>query len=288
MASSTPFTIRHEKLDLCLTIMDISSLHLHEEVIAKMLDKLADAIKADGVVRHPVIVDKHSYVVLDGMHRVSALENLGCKRIPVCLVDYANDSIKIGCWYRTINGLDAFNKTLQIAIVMGLQHEETREIQKDMLGTPPYMAALTDRQNKILLKTSFRDKKEAYDTLKKIEESAKQAGLTVEHETEFDALDKLQNKSADAVLLTPKLTKEDIVQTALAGRVYAYKATRHVIPARPLNVNVPLDMLCNDETPLEKINTMLRAMLEKRRLKRVAGGSVFENRRYEEDIYIFE
>ena len=107
--SSYPYTIYHEKLSLHLKIVDINSLFLHEETIPEMLENLAAEIRMDETLRHPVIVDKESFVVLDGMHRVAALKLLSCRRIPACLVNYKSPSISVGAWYRTITAANNYS-----------------------------------------------------------------------------------------------------------------------------------------------------------------------------------
>lgn len=59
--------------DMCLEIslVDLEKLHIHEEVVPKLVDQLAESIVKDKVLRHPVMVDQKSLVVLDGMHRVA-------------------------------------------------------------------------------------------------------------------------------------------------------------------------------------------------------------------------
>jgi len=69
-----------------------------KRLFLKMLENLAAEIRMDEALRHPVIVDKESFVVLDGMHRVAALKILNCQRIPACLVNYKSPSISVGAW----------------------------------------------------------------------------------------------------------------------------------------------------------------------------------------------
>lgn len=283
-----PYVISHEKLNLYITVLDISNLYLHEETIPEILDQLAQSIKQDGCLKHPVIVDSKTHVVLDGMHRVAALKKLGYARIPVCLVDYENPTITVGCWYRTIKGAKALEHIVTRSKQAGLTFEEVNEVDDKKLGVSPIVAAIKNREKGFFVCSPFRNPKEAYDIIKRIEEKLKRSSFEVAYETELDALIKLREQVVDAVLLTPKLTKSAIISTALSGSVFSYKATRHVIPARPLNLDVPLDLLKDDKKPLEAVNEELRQMLQKRRLKRVAAGSILKGRRYEEDLYLFE
>lgn len=55
----------------------MSLLCLHEETIPELLERLTQHIQLDGYVKHPIIVDEKSFVVLDGTHRVVALKKLG-------------------------------------------------------------------------------------------------------------------------------------------------------------------------------------------------------------------
>ncbi len=95
------YTISHPWLKLEIKLEEIKKLYIHEEVIPSIVKWLSREINR-GICRNPVIVDKETLVVLDGMHRVAALQHLGCKLIPVCLVNYNNSSIRVESWFRTI------------------------------------------------------------------------------------------------------------------------------------------------------------------------------------------
>ena len=275
-------------MELYITIVDISSLHLHEEVIPELLNKLVKTIRKDGQLKHPIIVDKETFVVLDGMHRVAALERLNCTKIPVCLVNYGNPAVAVGCWYRTIRGTSKEEDLVVEIRRLGNTVEEVERMDETQIGVSPVVAAIKSRNKAFLVRSPFRNLKEAYDIIEQIEKSLAKAGFEIGYETEDDALRKLQKREVDAVLFTPRLTKESVIEVALSGKVFSYKATRHVIPARPLFVNVPLGLLKDTEKSLEEVNEELKSMLRKRHLKKIVAGSILDGRRYEEDIYVFE
>ena len=288
--SSYPYTIYHEKLSLHLKIVDINSLFLHEETIPEMLENLATEIRMDETLRHPVIVDKESFVVLDGMHRVAALKLLSCRRIPVCLVNYKSPSISVGAWYRTITAANNYSidKMLEEMSSLGFDIERVDLEPSDKIGKNDIVAAAKTRENTYLICRSFGNLKQAYDYIKLIENRLKQLNFKVNYNTEADSFKKLKEGIVDAVLLTPKLSKDEIVKTALSGEVFTHKATRHIIPARPLYVNVPLGLLTSENLSLKQANEEFRKMLMKKKLKMIPAGSFIENRRYEEDVYLFE
>jgi len=275
-------------MNLHITILDIGSLHLHEETIPELLNRLVETIRKDNVLKHPIIVDKKTLVVLDGMHRVAALERLNCEKIPCCLVDYENPAVAIGCWYRTIKETNKQEKLDEQIRRLGNHVREVEELDEQLIGVSPVVAAIKKDDKVFLVHSPFRNSKEAYEIIERIEKQLRKAGFQIGYETETDALRKLERREVDAVLLTPKLTKNSIIKTALSGEVFTYKATRHVIPARPLFLNVPLNLLKDSEKSLDEVNKILKDMLQKRRLKKVSAGNLLEGRRYEEDIYIFE
>lgn len=50
------------------------------------------------MLRCPVLVDRNSFVILDGHHRVLALKRLGCGVIPSYLVDYRDPGVEVTVW----------------------------------------------------------------------------------------------------------------------------------------------------------------------------------------------
>jgi len=203
-------------------------------------------------------------------------------------VDYRNPAIRVLSWYRTVRGsLDPDQVVLQIKKV-GYTVEKTENSSVKDVGHSPMAAALQLREQTFLIKSSFKDLQEAFAIISRIESRLKAAGLTVRYETESDALDGLEKGWVDAVICTPKISKEEIIQYALKNQALAWKATRHVIPARPLNVNVPLALLTRDEKSLAQLNKELKYALTGRQLTRLPPGSVVDGRRYDEELYVFE
>jgi hypothetical protein len=88
------------------------------------------------------------------------------------------------------------------------------------------------------------------------------------------------------VLIPPVIKKSEVREVALRGEVFIHKATRHVIPARPLRVNVPLKWLTG-ELDLNSVREELVKYLSTRTVKTLPPGSVLD-RRYDEELYVFE
>lgn len=79
-------------------LLDPGTLQPHEEVVEADLEELVEHIRARGVIDRPIVADAATRVVLDGHHRLAALQRLGCRLVPVHLVDYHDPGIQVDAW----------------------------------------------------------------------------------------------------------------------------------------------------------------------------------------------
>jgi hypothetical protein len=280
---SFEFIIRHEKLDLHIYLSSMNNLLLHEETIPDRVTELKHEFLCDEVVKDPVVIDGDSYVVLDGMHRVAALRELECTCLPVCAVDYLNPSIRVGAWYRSIPGTSSPDQLKLTLSASGIRFERFPFDISNIIENPALAIFFANRECLKLLSNDLR----VFETLRIAEQCLRQLGLTVKFETESDALQDLINKKTEAIVTLPKIDKATVRRAGLTGRLLPHKVTRHVIPARPLGVNVPLKILRDRNTPLMESNQRFVSMLQTRGMTRSPSGTIIGGRRYEEETYIF-
>ena len=81
-----------------IVFIRIEELREHEEIRPDYLDELKNEILSDGMLKMPIAVDRSTYIILDGHHRLHALKKIGCKKIPVILVDYQSPEIEVIPW----------------------------------------------------------------------------------------------------------------------------------------------------------------------------------------------
>ena len=81
-----------------IVFFDIEDLKEHEEIRPEYLEALKNEILSDGILKMPICIDKNTCIILDGHHRLHALKRLGCKKIPVVLVDYQSPEIEVIAW----------------------------------------------------------------------------------------------------------------------------------------------------------------------------------------------
>lgn len=70
----------------------------HEDVDEKAVKRLAAQIQEDEAIHQPVLVDRATNVILDGHHRFTALNGLGCRFVPCYRVDYLEPTIIVERW----------------------------------------------------------------------------------------------------------------------------------------------------------------------------------------------
>jgi len=282
-ANPSELIIRHERVDLRIRLSPTNVLLIHEETIPERVAELKESFVRDGIVRDPVVIDDRSHVVLDGMHRVVALREMGCLNLPVCAVDYSDPSIKVGVWYRTLPRrlpIDAYEKALSL---VGVKLERFSFNINELLENAP-LATIFSSGDCFKLRSS---EMETYDVLRKAEQCLSQFSPTIHFETERDALNKLANKQADVVVTLPRIDKAAVRTAGLTGRLLPHKVTRHMIPARPLGVDAPLGTLMDASIALEDANHQFVQSLRGREVARRPRGSIIEDRRYEEETFVF-
>src|SRR4030042_1479877 len=81
-----------------IVFIKIEELREHEEIRPDYLEELKNEIISDGILKMPIAVDKNTYIILDGHHRLHALRKMGCKKIPVILVDYQSQEVQVVTW----------------------------------------------------------------------------------------------------------------------------------------------------------------------------------------------
>jgi len=282
------FILHAHGLELRIALEALAKIHIHEETIPEAVEALAKEIGKEGVVRHPVIVDARTLVTLDGMHRVAALRKLGCDFLPVCLVDYRNPGIRVGCWYRMVYGRTSVKKLLDVIKLLGMEVKKASSADaKKALDARVAAAAIFSVGSYYILKAAARGVKDAYTWVGHIEKALAMGNLRIGYENERDAVKKVRSGAAIAAVMTPAIKKEEILAAALSDSPFVPKTTRHVMPARPMCVDIPLEWLKGNR-PIKECNRILVEQLKRRELQRLPPGSTFERRRYDEELLVFK
>jgi hypothetical protein len=277
-----PLNFRSRNLDLGLGILDVNSIVPHEETLPNVINELSRCIRRQGYFSQPVMVDRESLVILDGMHRVSALKNLNCLRIPTCLVNYSDPSIDLGAWYRTFRTLLPIESLIRSMTELGFNSYLGLEDALNDLKRRRITAILASNHKSYVVGSEIKRIEESYDLINLIEEVLVAEGCSVRYETEVESLRKLRLGKVDLVLMTPVIEKSEVIGVAKSGRLFSPKATRHIIPARPINIEVPLDLLTDISISVEEADSWLVDHLRNKKVTFTTLKSEFKDKKINE------
>ncbi len=78
-----------------IQLINIDSLKPHEEFDPLYFEELKSKILDHDIWEWPIIVAKDSNIILDGHHRYNIAKSLGFKKIPVAVLDYFDENIRV-------------------------------------------------------------------------------------------------------------------------------------------------------------------------------------------------
>ena len=273
-----------------IKIIPISECLIHEGIVAKWVDQIASNIKDQGKMKNPVIVTRHDshYIVLDGMHRFAALKQLGVRDILACEVDYFSPKIVLEGWdafvfgksdvRRFFSGLFSEKEGYRFENLGDIYQARQRVLERKAL------LAIADKNGTVLglEKLGIRPEnwlEELCFATDKIDRVLSEKDAKVLYVDNTLTLNDFGPSNAGAVIFRPQFTKQEVIDHTLHKKLFAPKSTRHLIPERPLRVDLDLSLLTAD-IDLEIKNRILQDHLK----------WCYENNRvrfYPESVYIF-
>jgi hypothetical protein len=275
--------VSSSNLNFKITMVDVDELKPHEEVSEQAVASLVKDVLNVGEIRDPLIVDQEEYVILDGMHRFSSLKRLECRFMPCCLVDYDSPLIKVGAWFRYFAVDEPESVAEALLKDAGLHYEQSIVDVNSELD--PHCAIRT--RNAQFSLPDFTNPIQLARTAVALEKNLGSKGYEVDYQAETNLVQTFQSGRSNLVVLIPVFSKQQIREFGIAGRLLPHKVTRHVMPSRPLNIDVPLKFLTDLSFSRETADRKLGELLAKRQIQRQPPGSVVDGRRYEEELLIF-
>ncbi|MGH2349563.1 MAG: ParB N-terminal domain-containing protein [bacterium] len=261
-----------------LRIVSSDAVLLHEESDSDRVERLRHRLTAEGLLRNPPVaapLEAGAYVILDGANRVTALRALGAPDQLVQVIDYDDPAVRLDVWAHALPDDDP------IAGEEGSVAAPWRPMPADAvraaldegwvacgLLTPsgayglPAEGALAARVK----------------TLSGIVARYKERGPIYRVEaTGLDALGPEFGRNA-ALVLFPKLTKQEIRAIARLPVKLPSGISRHVVPLRALRVNLDLSMLLAAEPTAGKqarLDETIRTRLLEHRVRHYPEPTVF-------------
>ncbi len=269
--------------DVVLRIVHSADVIVHEAVDPRRVERLAQRMRADGILRNPAVVAEAGgkYVVLDGATRVSALRELGVRDALVQVVDYHAPNIQLFAWFHVIVGMPSDE------FVGGLRRLEGIEVKamdldsaRSALSLRSILCYLLLRDGTVLGAKGGMNLEAQVALLNDVVDLYE--GKAEVYRVTTDEIDDLLEEYPDltAAVVFPSYSRGEIMRISLNRAKLPMGLTRHIISGRALGLNVDLVML-DSEIPLEQKNVWLDSLIRRKvKDKRV--------RFYQEPVFRFD
>jgi L-serine kinase (ADP) len=287
------YSIQSGALTLNLEVVQVETLREHEETLPHVAEPLSLQLKDWALLQNPIIVERNN-IVLDGNHRTFVFKRLGFRYIPVCRIDYFSEHVGLRYWFRVLKGVSRLERLRLAAEDMGGRLEPIPDRPKlaSRLEADPLIMGVEHGEELAVMSFPFErvcDGITAYKTLEYIQRRLVREGASLEYvpcQTLVGGMCGENLPENTLVLWTPHITKHMVIEAAGSGKVFVPKATRHLVGARPVNVNVPIRWFRENVSP-EEINQRFTAFLQEKELRRFGPGQVINGRYYGEEIFVF-
>ena len=275
------FSIAGGRIPILITLRKTSDLKPHEETIAEDLERLVDALRENPVLRHPIIADRTTGIVLDGTHRLAAIKQLKCNFIPSALVDYDDPQIRVERWFRQFSGRNVRNLENELRRLgpKEVSHDEC----EDGLSKRRWYATVGDPSICLAFPVRSQNPYEMARDSHSIEMAARKHGVSIAYQ---DNKDVKPGDSESRIMSTIKIKKGEVVEAVGKGKLFPPKSTRHIIPSRPLGGGVPIDWLQGSD--FSEAQSRYQEYIQSRKVKWLPEGSRVGSRRYLEEVFLFE
>lgn len=199
----------------------------HELAVERHVSELVAEILADGNVRHPIIAAAAGsrYVLLDGTHRLAALQSIGVKRVPLQL--FAPEDVDFASWAKTVVHRRGSGAVLDSPLGWRRGDDPTaavRVLAHDGHAWHSNTGATTLKERARVLGTVLSSISDADEVRTSVPFHAK-AGPD------------------SFVLVFQPWSLEDVLELARQGLRLPSGLTRVIVSGRVLNLRVPLEML---------------------------------------------
>jgi len=251
-----------------LRILPAEKLVPHEDCDPRRVHRLSRRLKSDAILKNPPIVaaipETDKYVVLDGANRVLAFVNLKIPHIIAQLVSYQDSGVEVDTWYHVVAGMGISEFESELTEITGLHLQES-SLEKARIALQNHQAAayiICAEGVRIVINTAKTVK---HDTrlLNKLVSVYKGKANIYRASNDIWEIQKPYYPDITALVIFPRLSPADIIHAARSGEIIPTGITRHIIPNRALNINIPLDVLAADWSLKQKEDWLKDWLMER-------------------------
>jgi hypothetical protein len=251
-----------------LRILPVEKLIPHEDCDPRRVNRLSRRLKSDAILKNPPIVaaipETDKYVVLDGANRVLAFVNLKIPHIVAQLVSYQDSGVEVDTWYHVVAGMGISKFESELTEITGL-HLQKSSLDEARVALQNHQAAayiICAEGVRIVINTAKTVK---HDTrlLNKLVSVYKGKANIYRASNDIWEIQQPYYPDITALVIFPRLSPADIIHAARSGKIIPTGITRHIIPNRALNINIPLDVLAADWSLKAKEDWLIDWLMER-------------------------
>jgi len=268
-----------------LRMLPTSLLLPHEEIDPLRVEKLSLRLRQEGRLKHPPIIapvpDTGQFVVLDGANRTMAIAALRVPHIVAQVIRYTEPGVELDTWYHVVSGMPVEQFRSALRRIPGLQAQETDlPAARQALAQDRTAAYIVFADRVVLVKDAENHQPRDIEFLNRLVRIYKGEAEI------FRASNDVWEKQAPyyprmtCLVIFPRLQPQDILDAVRRNRRVPSGITRHIIPNRALNINIPFEIL-EAELSLQEKRDWLHAWL----MERMAANAI---RFYAESTFTFD
>jgi hypothetical protein len=240
----------------------------HEDFDPRRVDRLSQRLRDDGILKNPPVVapipDSDEFVVLDGANRALAFAAMGIPHIVAQLVRYETSSVEVDTWYHVVAGMELDDFENELTKVTGLQLRacslsEARHALENHIAAAYIVCAQGIR----MVCNSFGSLRHDTQLLNGLVSAYKGKANIYRASNDIWEIQAPYYPDITALVVFPRLTPEEIIRAAKSDEKIPTGITRHIIPHRALNINIPLEILEADWTQERKDAWMQEWLMER-------------------------
>lgn len=235
-----------------LKMLPTQTLFPHEDCDPRRVEKLSKRLLEEGILKSPPIVakvpDTDKYVVLDGANRVTTFKSLGIPHIVAQLVSYDRPGVLLDTWYHVVSGMNQadFEKQLDQIPELILKKSEL-EKARNLVGSGEIVAYIVnDHGVRIVVSEIGAYNKTSLSLLNLVVGTYKGKADIFRASNDVWEIQKPCYPEITALVIFPRLKPNDILGAVSNGEKIPSGITRHIIPERAININIPIGILMAD------------------------------------------
>jgi hypothetical protein len=267
-----------------LRMFPVQLLVPHEDVDPRRTEKLSKRLLEEGMLKNPPMVatipGSDRYIVLDGANRVMAFVLLKIPHIVAQLVNYSNQDVILDTWYHVVAGISEADFERGLTEMVGLELVDCSldEARRAMAAGEALAYIVCEDGVRKALSPQGRHHRDLR-LLNEIVSVYRGKADIFRASNDIWEIQKPYYPAIAALVIFPRLQPEDLLYAAQNNYKVPSGITRHVIPARALNINIPIGIMMMD-WPLERKEQWLQEWL----MDRMAANAI---RYYAESTFSF-